>query len=742
MYPEEIRATFDRPALLEAVFQQRSRFMAILAIDGTVLEVNEFCLQFTNCSRESVIGKKFWEAPWCAIIPSTQRLVEREIRRSIIDEMVVTGEAEYAFANGTIRYGTYEITPLKNEHQQITNLLIEGEDISDRRQQELAIQSRLSELETIYDTAPIGLCFQDSALKYVRINERLAEINGVAVEDHIGHTMQEAIPAVADALEPIFRSVLETGEPILDLELHLATQGQPDVIRDWLASYVPVRNQQGEMLGVNVMVQEITQLRQTEALLESVLSSVTDGFTVFDSEWRFVFINDRGAEIQRRPRSELLGRSVWELFPDLVGTEIDREFHRATNEQTPVNLEYFYPTWNCWFELRLYPSKSGTSVFYTDITDRKRAEADRDRFFTLSLDMLMVGDFDGYFLKTNPAWTATLGWTEAELTAQPYVNFIHLDDIDSTIAEAERLSEGHSTIQFENRYRHKDGSYRWLSWTVASFPQEQRLYAIARDITERKQIELARLRVADEREAVLRQEQAAREAAETANRIKDEFLAVLSHELRTPLNPILGWSKLLQRNVTEPSLMRGLETIERNAKLQVKLIDDLLDVSRILRGKLVLDRTAVSLLEVISDALETVDLAAQVKAIKIRTSINPIIGTVLGDAGRLQQVVWNLLSNAVKFTPEQGQIEVQLTQIGSVACVRVSDTGRGIAPDFVPFVFESFRQEDSATTRKYGGLGLGLAIARQLVELHGGTIKAESLGEGQGSTFTVMLPLS
>lgn len=244
-------------------------------------------------------------------------------------------------------------------------------------------------------------------------------------------------------------------------------------------------------------------------------------------------------------------------------------------------------------------------------------------------------------------------------------------------------------------------------------------------------------------------EQLARTQAESANRIKDEFLAVLSHELRTPLNPILGWAKLLRtRKFNETKTAEALETIERNAKLQVQLIDDLLDVSRILRGKLTLNADKVNLASTILAALETVRLAAEAKSISMVTTFAENIGQITGDAGRLQQVFWNLLSNAVKFTPSGGRVEVMLETgkeeslpVSKYAKITVKDTGKGIDPEFVPFVFEYFRQADSATTRKFGGLGLGLAIARQIVELHGGIITAESLGEEQGATFTVMLPL-
>ncbi|MFN6469585.1 MAG: response regulator [Nostoc sp. SerVER01] len=227
-----------------------------------------------------------------------------------------------------------------------------------------------------------------------------------------------------------------------------------------------------------------------------------------------------------------------------------------------------------------------------------------------------------------------------------------------------------------------------------------------------------------------------------ANRIKDEFLAVLSHEIRTPLNPILGWAKLLRSNKLDPQKTAlALETIERNAKLQTKLIEDLLDISRILRGKLNLNVCPVDLPTIIRAAMETVRLSAEAKLIQIYSALDPAVGQVFGDAGRLQQIVWNLLSNAIKFTPEGGQVEIYLEQIDSQVQIKVKDTGKGISPDFLPYVFETFRQADSATTRKFGGLGLGLAIVRYLVEMHGGTVLAESLGEGHGATFIVNLPM-
>ncbi|PHM09724.1 hybrid sensor histidine kinase/response regulator [Nostoc sp. 'Peltigera malacea cyanobiont' DB3992] len=254
-----------------------------------------------------------------------------------------------------------------------------------------------------------------------------------------------------------------------------------------------------------------------------------------------------------------------------------------------------------------------------------------------------------------------------------------------------------------------------------------------------------------ERARLYEAEQTARKVAENANRIKDEFLAVLSHELRSPLNPILGWSKLLQtKKLDEKTIPQALKTIERNAKLQAQLIEDLLDISRILQGKISLNIYPVDLTSVISAAMETVRLSAEAKSIEMHISLEPNLGQVLGDSNRLQQIVWNLLSNAVKFTPEGGRVDIRLSSCSNVnsapsthnsALIQVSDTGKGIDPNFLPYVFEYFRQENSSTTRKFGGLGLGLAIVRHLVELHGGTVQVESEGEDRGATFTVRLPL-
>ncbi|MBC8121614.1 MAG: CBS domain-containing protein, partial [Gemmatimonadaceae bacterium] len=317
----------------------------------------------------------------------------------------------------------------------------------------------------------------------------------------------------------------------------------------------------------------------------------------------------------------------------------------------------------------------------------------------------------------------------------------HVLDEDRPVVNAlfeVALSEG-GAWNFECRIRRADGTIRWISargrvWQDAGGKPERMLGAVG-DITERKLIQF-------EREDLLERERTSRALAEEANRIKDEFLATLSHELRSPLNAMLGWVQILRgRRLDAATQARGLEVIERNARSQNKLIEDLLDVSRIITGKLRLDVQTVTLADVIEAALDMVRPAAQAKAVRLSQVLDSRAGPVAGDTNRLQQVVWNLLSNAVKFAPKGGRVQIELRRVNSHIEIIVTDSGVGIAPEVLPYVFERFRQADSSTTRVHGGLGLGLAIVRQLTELHGGTVTADSPGPGQGATFTVYLPV-
>ena len=292
-----------------------------------------------------------------------------------------------------------------------------------------------------------------------------------------------------------------------------------------------------------------------------------------------------------------------------------------------------------------------------------------------------------------------------------------------------RAMEERISLQFEFHYPVWN---RWFENRI--YPVPDGLAVLVADISDRKEIER-------EREQLLVRERKARSKAEELNRLKDEFLAIVSHELRTPLNPILGWAQLLRGGKLNPEqVATGVATIERNANLQAQLIDDLLDVSRILRGKIKLNKVSLNLVNVIEPAIATVKLTAEAKSISIIKDFEPDV-VVLGDTQRLQQIIGNLLTNAIKFTSEPGKIIVKLNKTNQNACIQVIDTGQGIEPEFLPHVFDRFRQADSASTRNFGGLGLGLTIVRNLTELHGGNVSVNSLGRNRGTTFTIELPL-
>ncbi|MEH2162049.1 MAG: response regulator [Nostoc sp.] len=355
-------------------------------------------------------------------------------------------------------------------------------------------------------------------------------------------------------------------------------------------------------------------------------------------------------------------------------------------------------------------------------------------------------DTEGGCRYTNPRYQIICGLKPAESLQKIWLESVHPEDRERAVASwSNYICEGGDYSE-EFRFQTVHGIVRWVQ--VRSSPmlssQGELLGYVGtlEDITERKQAEEVRAQVI--------REQTARQEAEAANRMKDEFLAVLSHELRTPLTSMLGWSKILRsKKLDEKATSRALEAIERNAISQMQLIEDILDVSRIIRGQLRLNVSAVNLISVMEAALEAVRPLAEPKEIQLTTVLDTSVGSVYGDPARLQQIVWNLLTNGIKFTPKGGRVEVHLSVVSGeeqqttqqYAQIQVIDTGIGISSEFLPKVFDRFRQADSTTTRSHNGLGLGLAIVRHLVELHKGTIFAHSLGSGQGATFTVNLPL-
>jgi hypothetical protein len=338
----------------------------------------------------------------------------------------------------------------------------------------------------------------------------------------------------------------------------------------------------------------------------------------------------------------------------------------------------------------------------------------------------------------NDRWSEYCGMTYSD-ASQNWQAVIHPDDQEWCQTQWQIALRDRTPCIIEFRFRRADGEYRWhINHCIPVIDATGEVEQWVATITDIHPCKCAEQRA----EQAYAAEQYARSEAEAASRMKDEFLAIVSHELRSPLNAMLGWSKLLKAGrLNEAMRAKAVQVIERNAEAQTQLIEDLLDISRIIRGKVRLTLAPVNLIQVIESAIDTVRPSADIKHIQIDFLHHTSTAFVTGDLDRLQQVVWNLLSNAVKFTPEGGRVGIELIQVGTQIQVRVIDTGKGIRPDFLPYVFDRFRQAENATTRTTAGLGLGLAIVHNLVEMHGGRVRVESQGEGKGTTFMVELPL-
>ncbi|HKE59767.1 MAG TPA: ATP-binding protein [Pyrinomonadaceae bacterium] len=417
-----------------------------------------------------------------------------------------------------------------------------------------------------------------------------------------------------------------------------------------------------------------------------------------------------------------------------------------------IALDYYGP--------RPYVFRSGIATFNRIVlfaavvffaSSRRKAEThlrqQRERFhITLSSigDAVIATDLAGKVNFINPTAEALTGWTMDQAQGKALAEIFKILNEDTR----EPLECPFTTIKRQGVVVGLAGHTLLITKDDREIPIEDSgapirdargkmlgVIVVFHDITQRRQTER-------ELERLLQSERRARSEAETADRLKDEFLATVSHELRTPLSAILGWSAMLNLGkLDEATAKKGLKIIERNANAQAEIIRDILDVSRIISGKLRIDSRPVQLAPIITSAVDTLKLASTAKGISLVVSIDPDAGFVAGDPDRLQQIVWNLLSNAIKFTPQNGEIKVALQQVDSHLELSVRDSGIGIEQDFLPHVFERFRQADSSTTRAYGGLGLGLAIVRHLVELHGGTVAAHSEGKGKGATFTVKFPI-
>jgi len=645
-----------------------------------------------------------------------------------------------------------------------------------RARTEVALRQSEERFRTVTATVPqlIWTATPDGHVDY--LSDQWADYVGLPPEQLHGWNWQQ-ITHPEDLPNTVrdWQHCIQSGEPVdIQHRFHHRTG-------EWrwqLVRGIPIKDAAGNVkkwVGTCTDIQDEVDikeaLRESEAKYRSLFDSIDEGFCIievlFDETGKafdYRFLEANAAFEKHTGLTDAIGKTVREFAPQME-THWFEIYGRIALTGVPERFENTAQELGRFYDVYAFrmgePHERKVAVLFNDISDRKRIEDERKRaeqdlreseeWARLAIQVAKLGGWrlhlDTSLVEMDERMREI--WGESQdvvMVPLPQVlERMHPDDRERVAAEVNAAIDPQSPGTYEIEYRivWKDGTERWvLAKGQAQFAGEGEFrrtvdfFGTLLDITDRKLAEV-------ERERLLRLEQAAREEAEQANRIKDEFLAVLSHELRSPLNPILGWSTLLLSGKLDAAkTAHALTTIQRNAKLQSELIEDLLDVSRILRGNLSLNVAPVNLAATIRGAMETVRLAAEAKSITVEAALAPDVGLVLGDSTRLQQVIWNLLSNAVKFTPERGQVTIRLECLDSSAQITVSDTGQGIAPDFLPYVFDYFRQADGATTRRFGGLGLGLAIVRHLVELHGGTVSADSLGEGQGSTFTIRLPLS
>ncbi|MEG3894643.1 PAS domain-containing protein [Microcoleus sp. SVA1_B6] len=759
IFSEVITERKNAELALQAASQQVSNILesitdAFMVIDSQwrYTYVNATAEKLLARSRNDLLGRSIWE-----LFPAEKESNSRayqEFHRVVSEQVSVKFEE---FSPSIQRYIEVSAYPAAD------GLTAYWSDISDRKRTEEELRQKNAILNVINESAPTPIFVKDREGRIIYANPATLEIMGKSASEVIGGRDLDLYPVVelAVTVTENDRRIMESGKTEVLEESH-------DGIRTFLVMKAPYRNQAGEVIGLIGISSDITNRKRAEVamqeqtkLLQVIIDSIGDGLILANQQGEFVLFNRAAVAIF----GQLSNEKSWEEWSSTYGLFLADKKTLFPDAQLPLaraikgeyvnDVEVFVRREDAadrWISISGYPvvdissDITGGVIVCRDITERKQAlsalQESEERFRNMANNapfMVWVTDSTGYCTFLSESWYEFTGQTEETGLGLGWVNALHPEDREQAKKAFLSANERQEPYRVEFRVQRSDGRYSWAIDAAdprfSESGQFEGYIGSVMDITERKQVET-------ERDMVLQLEQTARAEAERANRIKDEFLAVLSHELRSPLNPILGWSQLLVADkLNAAQSAKAFETIERNARLQSQLIEDLLDVSRILQGKLRLNVAPVNLATIIPSAVETVQLAAQAKKIQIQTILSRDVGQVVGDTSRLQQIVWNLLSNAVKFTPEGGRVEVRLGQIEGIAQIQVTDTGKGIIADFLPYVFDHFRQEDGATTRKFGGLGLGLAIVRQLIELHGGTVFAESAGEGKGATFTVRLPL-
>jgi PAS domain S-box-containing protein len=631
-------------------------------------------------------------------------------------------------------------------------------DITERKILEERVKSSEKRFRLMADGSPVMIWVTDPSGYCTYLNKVWYDFTGQTEATGLGLGWLDVThPDDRDRARNIFLEANQNHQPFsLDYRLR-RIDGE---YRHCIDSASPRFDSEGNFLGYIGSVIDITERIQAEAdareqrqLLKAVTDNASVSLFIMNERQHCVFMNPAAETMTGYTLAEVKGRTLHDVIhhtrPDgspypLEECPIDRAFpqnNQERGEEAFVRPDgSFYDVSYTASPIRDAEGITGTIIEVRDITQEKQAEA-RFRLMADSISQLAwMANPDGWIFWYNKRWYEYTGTTPEEMEGWGWQSVHDPEELPKVIERWQNSIDRGELFEMEFPLKRFDNEFRWFLTRAQPMKDLQGRvvfwFGTNTDISEQRQL-------AEERTKLLEAERAARFEAERVARIKDEFLAVISHELRTPLNAIVGWSSMLLSNkLDEANRQKAISKIDRNAKLQSQLIDDLLDVSQILRGKLNLKIAEVDLENTVTAAIETVRLAAEAKSIDLQTIFLSDDLTIKGDATRLQQVVWNLLTNAIKFTPHDGRITVRLQKVDRKLELVVNDTGKGINPEFISHVFEYFRQEDSSITRKFGGLGLGLAIVKHIVELHGGTIRVESEGEGTGATFTVEFPLA
>jgi PAS domain S-box-containing protein len=615
------------------------------------------------------------------------------------------------------------------------------------------LEQRVRLLETTLSHITDFAYVFDREGRFIYINQSLLDLWGLTLDEAVGKNFFDLRypDDLAAKLQQQIQQVFDTGQGLTDETPYTSPTGKGGhyeyIFRPIFAADGTVENVAGSTRDITRRKQTEASLRDNVQLLRHLTRNIPGGsINIFDRDLRYLFAEGQGLARVGLSTEKLVGKTLDELFPP---EKVDYVSHYYRRSLAGEHLGFELEVNGQWFIINTAPLEdehgevNALIVLAQDITERKLAERERERLLqSLELERSRMT----YIFENSPSFVAVLRGPEHifELVNPPYRQLIGgRDVIGKTVGEALPEAQEQGFCELLDNVYHTGEPFvgKEIATQISRTGKldETFLNFVYQPIFETdgtvSGIFVHGVEVTDQ---VM-----ARQEAEAANRLKDEFLATLSHELRTPLTAVLGWVRMLREgNLEEPAAERALAIIERNAEAQQQLIEEVLDVSRIITGKLHLDMQPVELVPVVETAVDAVRPAAEAKNIELSVSINSEANLVSADPSRLRQVIWNLLTNAIKFTPQEGKVEVRLERVGAHVEIKIIDTGQGISPDFLPHVFDRFRQADSSSTRQYGGLGLGLAVVRYLVEQHGGSVTAESLGEHQGSTFTVHLPVS